>query len=224
MRSRRTSSSRARLKLPRCSKRCSRASWREKNPTEFTFGEKVNFLAQGILNGTIFELARPANASLWRELSSYFSQPAVKAALAKQTDGVAEPERRAFLIANLFTNQLAFRFFTKFVVQLSGGNMMEGLQALSAIAPLALLLGPYIYAFKSQSPDRARLRGISLAIAGDQPPKLRNKKRAWFTDTLEDVNGVATTIQKMTSAAVTAGHDLTVVTSRTNIDIAGIPP
>ncbi len=194
-----------------------------KNPTEFTFGEKLNFLAEGVLSGRIFELARPANVSLWRELSSYFSQPAVKAALAQQTAGVEEPERRAFLIANLFTNQLAFRFFTKFVVQLSGGNMMEGLQALSAIAPLALLLSPYLYAFKSQSPDRAKLRAFSLALSGNLPPALRNTKRAWFTDTLEDVNGVATTIQKMTAAAVVAGHDLTVVTSRTNIDIAGIP-
>ena len=193
------------------------------NPTEFTFPEKLNFLAQGILSGKIFEMAKPANASVWRELSRYFSQPAVKSAIAEQTAHVAEPERRAFLIANLFANQLAFRFFTKFVLQLSGGNMMEGLQALSAIAPLALLLSPYIYAFKSQSPDRQELRRFCREIAGDQPPALRNRKRAWFTDTLEDVNGVATTIQKMTAAVVAAGHDLTVVTSRTNIDIAGIP-
>ena len=185
-----------------------------RNPTEFTFPEKLNFLAEGILSGKVFELAKPANASLWRELSSYFSQPAVKAALARQTAGVAEPERRAFLIANLFANQLAFRFFTKFVVQLSGGNMMEGLQALSAIAPLALLLSPYLYAFKSQSPDRAKLRALSQALAGGQPPALRNGKRAWFTDTLEDVNGVATTIQKMAAAAAVAASTVPSISGR----------
>ncbi len=193
------------------------------NPTEFSFAEKLGFLAQGVLSGKIFEMARPANMSLWSELNRYFSRPAVKAAIARQTADVAEPERRAFLIANLFANQLAFRFFTKFVAQLSGGNMMDGLQALSAIAPIALMLSPYIYAFKSQSPDRGRLRDLSREISGDLPPALRNTKRAWFTDTLEDVNGVATTIQKMTAAVRTGGHDLTVVTSRTNIDIAGIP-
>ncbi len=193
------------------------------NPTEFTFAEKLEFLAQGVLSGKIFEMARPANVSLWRELARYFSQPAVKAAIAKQTADVAEPERRAFLIANLFANQLAFRFFNKFVKQLSGGNMMEGLQALSAIAPLALMLSPYIYVFKSQSPDRRKLRALSREISGRVPPALRNTKRGWFTDTLEDVNGVATTIQKMTAAVAAAGHDLTVVTSRTHIDIAGIP-
>ncbi len=193
------------------------------NPTEFSFSEKLGFLAQGVLSGKIFEMARPANMSLWTELNRYFSQPAVKEAIARQTAGVAEPERRAFLIANLFANQLAFRFFNKFVMQLSGGNMMEGLQALTAIAPIALMLSPYIYAFKSQSPDRQRLRDLSYDITGSLPPALRNTKRAWFTDTLEDVNGVATTIQKMTAAVRAAGHDLTVVTSRTNIDIAGIP-
>jgi glycosyltransferase involved in cell wall biosynthesis len=194
-----------------------------RDPTEFKLSEKLTFLAEGILTGRIFELARPANASLWRELAGYFAQPSVKAAIARQTAGVPEPERRAFLIANLFTNQLAFRFFNKFVVQISGGNMMEGLQALSAIAPLALLLGPYLYAYRSQSPDRGQLRRLSQEVAGSLPPALRNIKRAWFTDTLEDVNGVATTIQKMTAAAVAAGHDMTVVTSRTNIEIAGIP-
>ena len=193
------------------------------NPTEFSFAEKLDFLAQGILSGKIFEMARPANVSLWRELSRYFSQPEVKTAIARQVADVAEPERRAFLIANLFANQLAFRFFNKFVRQLSGGNMMEGLQALSAIAPLALMLSPYIYVFKSQSPDRRQLWRLSREIAGDVPAALSNTKRGWFTDTLEDVNGVATTIQKMTAAVVAAGHDLTVVTSRSHIDIAGIP-
>jgi glycosyltransferase involved in cell wall biosynthesis len=52
---------------------------------------------------------------------------------------------------------------------------------------------------------------------------LRNTKRAWFTDTLEDVNGVATTIRKMTAAAKNAGADLTVVTSRKEISVTDIP-
>lgn len=194
------------------------------NPTEFSFAEKLNFLAQGVLSGKIFELMKPGNASLWRELSAYFSQPAVKAALAKETAGVVEPERRSFLIANLFANQLAFRFFTKFVDQLSDGNIIEALQAISSLAPIGMLLSPYIYSFQSQSPDRRKLRECSRRLMGDEVvPALRNRKRAWFTDTLEDLNGVATTIQKMTAAGRALGHDITVVTSRTNIAIDGIP-
>lgn len=195
------------------------------NPTEFSFAEKLNFLAQGVLSGKIFELMKPGNASLWRELSAYFSQPAVKATIARETAGVTEPERRSFLTANLFANQLAFRFFTKFVDQLSGGNLVEALQAISALAPIGVLLSPYIYSFQSQSPNRRKLRRCSRRMLGDEQvvPALRNRKRAWFTDTLEDLNGVATTIQKMTAAGRAAGHDITVVTSRSNIAIDNVP-
>ncbi len=74
---------------------------------------------------------------------------------------------------------------------------------------------------RASRPTGSNSARLSREIAGDVPAALRNTKRGWFTDTLEDVNGVATTIQKMTAAVVAAGHDLTVVTSRTNIDIAG---
>jgi glycosyltransferase involved in cell wall biosynthesis len=52
---------------------------------------------------------------------------------------------------------------------------------------------------------------------------LQNNKRAWFTDTLEDVNGVATTIRKMAAAAAAAGKDLVVVTSRSELTVDGLP-
>ena len=55
------------------------------------------------------------------------------------------------------------------------------------------------------------------------PGPLQNRKRAWFTDTLEDVNGVATTIRKMTAAGAAAGKDFFVVTSRTDLQLSDIP-
>src|SRR5205085_7909033 len=78
-------------------------------------------------------------------------------------------------------------------------------------------------AFHSQAPSRKWLREIFQEMTGTVPENLRNTKRAWFTDTLEDVNGVATTIRKMTAAAKNADADLTVVTSRSEIHITDIP-
>src|SRR5207237_7957372 len=52
---------------------------------------------------------------------------------------------------------------------------------------------------------------------------LQNRKRAWFTDTLEDVNGVATTIRKMTGAGAAAGKELVVVASRSDLQLSDIP-
>jgi glycosyltransferase involved in cell wall biosynthesis len=194
-----------------------------RDPTEFTLKEKTEFIVQGVLSGKIFEFAKPANVSLWKELSGYFSRPDVKAKLSTQLDKISEPERRTFFMANMVAEQLAFRFFQKFVQQISNGNMVESIQALSAIAPILVVLTPYIYGFHSQAPSRKWLRSVFKELTGEIPVALQNRKRAWFTDTLEDVNGVATTIRKMTAAGAAAGKQLVVVASRGNLQISDIP-
>ena len=192
-------------------------------PTEFTLKEKTEFIVQGVLSGKIFDLAKPANVSLWKELSGYFARPEVKAKLAARLDKVSEPERRTFLMANMVAEQLAFRFFNKFVQQLSSGNMVESIQALSAIAPILVILTPYIYGFHSQAPSRRWLRNLFKDLTGEIPVALQNHKRAWFTDTLEDVNGVATTIRRMTAAGAAAGKQLVVVASLSDLQLSNIP-
>jgi glycosyltransferase involved in cell wall biosynthesis len=194
-----------------------------KDPTEFTLREKATFIAHGVMSGKIFELAKPRNVSLWKGLSKHFTRPKFKAQIAKEMEGVTEPERRAFLMANMVCEQLAFRLFEKFVNQIRGGNVIESMHALSGIAPLVVLLSPYIYAFHSQAPSRRWLRDVFQQMTGAIPPALQNRKRAWFTDTLDDVNGVANTIRKMTAAGVAAGEQLIVVTSRRDLKMKDIP-
>src|ERR1700719_4412549 len=194
-----------------------------RDPTEFTLREKATFIAQGVMSGKIFELAKPRNVSLWKGLSKHFARPKVKARLAKEMKGVTERERRTFLMANLVCEQLAFRLFEKFVQQIRTGNVIESMQALSGIAPIIVLLSPYIYAFHSQAPSRRWLREVFSRMTGAIPPVLQNRKRAWFTDTLDDVNGVATTICKMTAAGLAAGEILIVVTSQRRQTIHEIP-
>ena len=192
-------------------------------PTEFTLAEKASLTGKAVLSGKIFDLLKPANVSLWKELSGYFALPEVKAKLGAQLYAVSEPERRTFLMANMVAEQLAFRFFQKFVQQISDGNMVESMQALSAILPILVILAPYIYGFHSQAPSRKWLCEVFRQLTGEIPTALQNTKRAWFTDTLEDVNGVATTIRKMTGAGAAAGKELIVVTSRSELQVDDIP-
>ena len=194
-----------------------------RDPTEFTLAEKASLAGQAVLSGKIFELLKPINVSLWKELSGYFARSEVKTKLAERLDSVSEPERRTFLMANMVAEQLIFRFFQKFIQQISTGNMVESMQALSAIAPILVILTPYIYGFHSQAPSRKWLRKIFSQMTGEIPLALQNRKRAWFTDTLEDVNGVATTIRKMTAAGAAAGKELIVVASRSEAEINDIP-
>src|SRR5881398_2845910 len=194
-----------------------------RDPTEFTLAEKASLAGQAVLSGKIFDLFKPANVSLWKELSGYFARPEVKAKLAERLDAVSEPQRRTFLMANMVAEQLTFRFFQKFVQQIGSGNMVESMQAISAIVPILVILTPYIYGFHSQAPSRKWLQAIFKELTGEIPVALQNRKRAWFTDTLEDVNGVATTIRKMTAAGAAAGNQLIVVTSRSDQRIDDIP-
>lgn len=183
-----------------------------RDPTEFAWNEKIEIVAQGILSGKIFELARPGNTSLWKELSTYLDDSDFKSLMARNTRGVDEPERRAFIMANMLANQLAYRFFDRTVREISSGGLMEAVQAASAMVPVLLLLAPYIYAFQSQSPDRRWLGRLCRELVGAEPEVLGHSRRVWFTDTLDDVNGVATTIRRMSAAARDSGKDLTVVT------------
>jgi len=194
-----------------------------RDPTEFSLPEKLSFAAQAIVTGKIFELAKPMNASLWKQFATIFSHSDFKGSLARETAGVAEPERRAFIMANSLANQVAYRVFTRFVREISTGNLMESIQDISALTPILIALAPYLYAFQSQTPDRRWLKTLLFPLTGHIPPALQNRKRAWFTDTLEDVNGVANTIRKMTAAGVKAGRDIVVVTSRIEFTPGDIP-
>lgn len=192
-----------------------------KNPTEFSLMDKLGFVTQGIMTGKIFDLAKSGNMSLWRQLSDALNHPDFQAAVARGTDGVAEVERRSFLIANTIANKLGYRFFSECVQQISGGKFLESIQSAIPLAPVAALLSPYIHAFRM--PRREWLRESSLQVSGGVPEFLKNTKRAWFTDTLEDVNGVATTIRKMTASGVAAGHDITIMTCRSEVADHGVP-
>ena len=65
------------------------------NPTEFSLGEKLGFLAQGILTGQIFELAKPSRASLWKQFAATARDTDLNAHIAEATAGVVEPDRKS---------------------------------------------------------------------------------------------------------------------------------
>lgn len=193
------------------------------DPTEFSFGEKMGFLAHGIVSGKIFELAKPRSASIWRQFADTFRDGELKAELARATAGIAEPERRAFITACLFADKLLYQLFTSFLKELSGGKLIEAVQGVSMLLPVGLALVPYFAAFRRMAADRPWLAQVSQTFTGAPAPQLANNKRAWFTDTLEDVNGVATTIRKMSAATQANGCELTVVSCRAGSVITGLP-
>src|SRR4029078_6728245 len=97
--------------------------------------------------------------------------------------------------------------------------MIERVQVLRAIAPILVILTPYIYGFHSQAPSRKWLRSIFLDLTGQIPVALQNRNRACYTDTRDNVTAVATTIRKMTAAGAEAGKELVVIVSNSELHV-----
>jgi glycosyltransferase involved in cell wall biosynthesis len=193
------------------------------NPTAFSLSERLGHLSEAIRTGQALDFVKPGETTLAREISAFLSDPKLKQALDRIITQEPNVQRRSFRMASHTANELSYRLVTQFQRRLSRGNIIDAFQAIIGLLPLGAALTPYLVAFAQQAPDRPLLTEVSRRFIGELPPALRNEKRAWFTDTLEDVNGVARTIRAMVQAAQHAGADVTVVTSRSTLSIRDIP-
>jgi glycosyltransferase involved in cell wall biosynthesis len=193
------------------------------NPTAFSFAERFGHVAEAIRTGQALDFVKPGELTLTREISAFLSDPRLKQALDQIIAGEPNAQRRSFRMASHITNELTYRLITQFQERVGRGNLIDAFQSLTGLLPVGFSILPYLVAFGQQAPDRPLLTHVARRFTGTVPQPLRNEKRAWFTDTLEDVNGVARTIRAMVQAARHAGADLTVVTSRSKLSIDDIP-
>jgi glycosyltransferase involved in cell wall biosynthesis len=193
------------------------------NPTAFSFSERFGHVTEAIRTGQALDFVKPGEMTLAREVGAFLSNPKLKQALDQIIASEPNAQSRSFRMASHITNELSYRLITQFQQRVARGNLIDAFQSLTGLLPVGVSVLPYVVAFGQQAPDRALLTQVALGFIGTVPPLLRNEKRAWFTDTLEDVNGVARTIRAMVQAARHAGADLTVVTSRSKLSITDIP-
>jgi glycosyltransferase involved in cell wall biosynthesis len=193
------------------------------NPTAFSFAEKFGHIAEAVRTGQALDFMKPGEVTLTREISAFLSDAKLKRALDRIIAEEPNAQRRSFRMAAHIANELTYRLITQFQKRIAKGNLIDAFQTVTGLLPVGFGILPYVVAFGQQAPDRALLAQVARDFTGSLPTGLRNEKRAWFTDTLEDVNGVARTIRAMAQAAGSAGADLTVVTSRSKLAIKDIP-
>lgn len=193
------------------------------NPTAFSFSERFGHVTEAIRTGQALDFVKPGEATLAREVSAFLSDPKLKQTLDQIIAVEPNAQRRSFRMASHITNELSYRLITQFQQRVHRGNLIDAFQSITGLLPVGASVLPYLVAFGQQAPDRSLLTHIARRFTGTVPQPLRNEKRAWFTDTLEDINGVARTIRAMVQAARHGGADLTVVTSRSNLSINDIP-
>lgn len=193
-----------------------------KNPTHFSWGERIGHVTEAIRTGKAMDFLKPNDASLNRELATYFLDPRVSARLDRIIQQEPTPERRTFRMASQIANDLIYRLFLQVIARIERGELLDTLPLAAGMLPVAAGISPYVFSFYSQRADRPLLKRTCATFGVKPPGPLGRVKRAWFTDTLEDVNGVARTIRTMCRSARAAGADLTVVTCRSDSQVNDI--
>ncbi len=138
-------------------------------------------------------------------------------------------DRLTFDAANRASQEVATALLHGFVRNARRGRLAESLAAAAGqLAPLAITLAPYLVALQAQHKDADLLEAASLRFLGARPEDApagergdrgergsrgaRGGKKAWFTDTLTDVNGVAKTVRTLAGLARRRGRRLVAIT------------
>ncbi|NBR70605.1 MAG: glycosyltransferase [Proteobacteria bacterium] len=184
------------------------------NPLEISFVDKARYALEMVTSGKILEFWKSPEGGLSKELSAYLSQSSTREQLQKVLESEQVPERRSFRLASKVMNDVGFRIVTRFIDKVEKGDFLGGLEPLAGVLPLGLATAPYLHSFHALRSDRKLWGQVTERFLGERPKNLKNHRKAWFTDTLEDVNGVARTIRTMAKAGRESGADITILTSR----------
>jgi glycosyltransferase involved in cell wall biosynthesis len=119
---------------------------------------------------------------------------------------------RKFKAACRIGQQLTFTFIQRFIEQIGRGGLIESIQSFASLGPVALGVAPYLTAFGVQHKDEPLICEVASRFPATRKLMNRSAKRAWFTDTFTDMNGVVNTIRTLAALAHKEGKEITVVT------------
>lgn len=124
----------------------------------------------------------------------------------------AGQNRKIFAVTSRLANRILY-IYTKRLMELPlTAGFFDYLNNAGAIGLTHLLVSPYYLAFHHQHKSKELIRGLAERFPAANLNGV-TEKIALFTDTLDDINGVAITIQRLIGIARERGVLLTVITS-----------
>ncbi len=163
-----------------------------------------------------------------RELVDEFSQ---LFNVEEQRDVASPPmdDRRTFYTACRISHVLGYSFLRRFEKYARQGRLMESLQTVASLGPVALSMAPYLAAFSTQHKDEPFLQAVAEHFPTAHHLRQKSDRKAWVTDTFADVNGVTRTIHSLAAMAKKTGRKMTVVTCldelpTTKLDVKNFRP
>ncbi|NVN90558.1 MAG: glycosyltransferase [Desulfuromonadales bacterium] len=120
--------------------------------------------------------------------------------------------RKIFAVTSRLANRMIFHFTQRLMNLPHNSGFFDYLNTIGTIGLVHLLISPYYLAFHHQHKGKELIRALS-----DTAPEMLHRstpeKIALFTDTLDEINGVAITIKRLIKTARDRGVGLTVITS-----------
>ena len=124
----------------------------------------------------------------------------------------ADNNRKIFAVTSRLANRLIFHYTNRLMSLPLGAGFFDYLNTIGTIGLVHTLISPYYLAFHHQHKGKELIRELGQALPEmhyEQPAE----KIALFTDTLDEINGVAITIKRLIGTARMRGVELTVITA-----------
>ncbi|MDA8414200.1 MAG: glycosyltransferase [Desulfobacteraceae bacterium] len=124
----------------------------------------------------------------------------------------ADNDRKIFAVTSRLANRLIFHYTNRLMTLPINAGFFDYLNTIGTIGLVHTLISPYYLAFHHQHKGKELIRDLSNLL-----PEMRHseppEKIALFTDTLDEINGVAITIKRLISTARSRGVEMTVITA-----------
>ncbi len=124
----------------------------------------------------------------------------------------ADLNRKIFMVTSRLANRILYQYTNRFMSLSMRAGFFDYLNTAGTIGLVHLLISPYYLAFHHQHKGKELIREIAERLP-EIPFSPAEEKIALFTDTLDEINGVAMTIRRLIRTAQERGISLTVITS-----------
>ncbi|ABQ26779.1 glycosyltransferase family 4 protein [Geotalea uraniireducens] len=125
--------------------------------------------------------------------------------------------RKIFAVTSRLANRILFHYTRRLMSLPGNAGFFDYLNTIGTIGLVHLLISPYYLAFHHQHKSKELMQELSKQLP-DRATRQPAEKIALFTDTLDEINGVAITIRRLISTARNRGIELTVITAGNSTD------
>ncbi len=173
------------------------------------------------MRSTVKPTRTPADRASMMERIQYEAQklvtkdPQLRVVLNQGLAFSPEPDQHWFRFVNKISNNILGQLSRQTGKRVFNGNPFDIFHTIGSAGALYTLIAPYFVAYNVYSKGRRLSEMVGERFAAEIPPHTRPRV-GLFTDTFEEVNGVAHTLNRQVKLAQNTGKDLTIVTCTTD--------